>query len=104
MQRNTKKARVRSSGRCAEVLGIVRPEGRPRLSQPQGSHSLTSGSWLCLRIALRQLPLRKSTRADTLNAGDALQWGQDEGPAQTQRHMQGNKDGYFDQKSEEKTL
>lgn len=36
-----------------------------------GSHSLTPGSGLCLRIALRQLPLRKSTRADTLNARDA---------------------------------
>lgn len=55
----------------AEVFSIVRPEERSWSSQPPGSHSLTPGSGLCLRIALRQLPLRKSTRADTLNAGDA---------------------------------
>lgn len=53
----------------AEVFGFGQPRGKVSIATAPGSHSLTPGSWLCLRIALRQLPLRKSTRADTLNAG-----------------------------------
>lgn len=68
--RNTQR-RWRSLGRLLRCSALSAPrEGLDRHS-PGFTFLNPRGQGFCLRIALRQLPLRKSTRADTPNAGDA---------------------------------
>lgn len=83
-EEHKKTKHVTAMARLRRCLVLSTPPGEDLDRHSPGSHSLTPGSQLCLRIALRQLPLRKSTGTDT------EQWGgtprQEEGPLHNQGH------------------